>query len=191
MFQAVCFKVFQMFQRYITSVLYRCCKSRSGYCTYCNGYTRMIQVYVPNVSSVSDVCCKFFIWNVAMQVFRVFSYVCCKCFIWMFAMATHMFSRFFWCFCKCFKRMLQVFQLFWTYVASISSGCCKIYQDFANVTMGLICRSCMLQLLGRRRSPRAVEQHGRHSSNVGPYGLEKRGAGIGFRTPASVRTSRL
>jgi hypothetical protein len=26
------------------------------------GYTRMLQMYVLNVSSVSDVCCKFFIW---------------------------------------------------------------------------------------------------------------------------------
>jgi hypothetical protein len=121
----------------------------------------MFQVYVPNVSSVSDVCCKCFTWNVTMQVFRVFSYVCCKCFIWMFAMATHMNST-------VLSGVLQVFQLFWTYVASILSGCCKIYRDFAHVTMGLIYRSRMLQLLGRRRSPRAVEQHGRRSGNVGP-----------------------
>jgi hypothetical protein len=26
------------------------------------GYARMFQVYVPNVSSVSDICCKCFIW---------------------------------------------------------------------------------------------------------------------------------
>jgi hypothetical protein len=26
------------------------------------GYTRMFQVYVLNVSSASDVCCKYFIW---------------------------------------------------------------------------------------------------------------------------------
>jgi hypothetical protein len=26
------------------------------------GYTRMFQVYVPNVLSVLDVCCKCFIW---------------------------------------------------------------------------------------------------------------------------------
>jgi hypothetical protein len=58
-------------------------------------YTCILQAYVSSVSGVS--------------------YVCCKCFIWMlhiFAMATHMFS---WC----FRRMLQVFQLFRTYVASI------------------------------------------------------------------------
>ena len=46
------FQVFQMFQRYVVSVLCGCCKSRSGYCICCNGYTRMLQAYVLNVSSV-------------------------------------------------------------------------------------------------------------------------------------------
>ena len=55
------FQVFQMFQRYVASVLYRCCKNRPGCCTCCNGYTHMFQVYVLNVLSVSDVCCKCFI----------------------------------------------------------------------------------------------------------------------------------
>jgi hypothetical protein len=35
-----------------------------------------------------------------------------------------------------FRRMLQVFQLFWTYVASISSGCCKSRYDVAHVAIG-------------------------------------------------------
>jgi hypothetical protein len=26
------------------------------------GYTRMFQVYVPNVSSILDICCKCFVW---------------------------------------------------------------------------------------------------------------------------------
>jgi hypothetical protein len=50
------FQVFQMFQRYVASVVYRCCKSRSGCCIYWNGYTHMFQMYVPNVSSGLDVC---------------------------------------------------------------------------------------------------------------------------------------
>jgi hypothetical protein len=55
------FQVFQMFLRYVASVVYRCCKSISGYCTCCNGYTRMFQVYVLSVLSVLDECCKCFI----------------------------------------------------------------------------------------------------------------------------------
>jgi hypothetical protein len=33
--------MFQVFQRYVASVPYRCWKSRSGYCTCYNGYTRI------------------------------------------------------------------------------------------------------------------------------------------------------
>jgi hypothetical protein len=38
-------------------------------------------------------------------------------------------------FCKCFRRMLQVFHLFQTYVASVSSGCCKSRSGVAHVAM--------------------------------------------------------
>jgi len=87
-----------MFQRYVASVLYQYCKSRSGCYTCCNSYTRMFQMYVPNLSSISDVCCKCFHLDVAKVDLDVaykcmlqayvscvsgVSYVCCKCFIWM------------------------------------------------------------------------------------------------------------
>ena len=36
----------------------RCCMFSSGCCICCSGYTRMLQMYVPNVLPVSDVCCK-------------------------------------------------------------------------------------------------------------------------------------
>jgi hypothetical protein len=62
---------------------------------------------------------------------------CCIC----FPMATHVFS---WC----FRRMLQVFQLFRTYVASISSKCCKTRFDVAHVAVEPIYRKRLLQLLG-------------------------------------------
>jgi hypothetical protein len=39
--------VFQMFQRYATSVSYGCCKSKSWCCICCNGCTCMLQIYVP------------------------------------------------------------------------------------------------------------------------------------------------
>jgi hypothetical protein len=61
----------RMFQRYVASVSYRCCKSRSGCCksrseyyTCCNGYARMFQVYIPNVSSISYIYCKCFFLDV-------------------------------------------------------------------------------------------------------------------------------
>jgi hypothetical protein len=49
----ICCKcIFQMFQLF----LYGCCSSR--YCICCSDYTRMLQVYVLNVSPVLDICCK-------------------------------------------------------------------------------------------------------------------------------------
>jgi hypothetical protein len=53
-----------------------CCKNRSGYCTCCNAYTRMFQVYVPNVfPSLSHVCCKYFHLDVAKVDLEV-AYIC-------------------------------------------------------------------------------------------------------------------
>jgi hypothetical protein len=50
-------------------------------------------------------------------------------------MATYVFSSFFLVFCKCFKRILQVYQLFWKYVASVLPRCCKNRSDFAHIAM--------------------------------------------------------
>jgi hypothetical protein len=136
------FQVFQMFQRYVASVLYQYCKNRSGCCTCCcNDYTRM---------------------------FQVFSCVCCKCFhldVAMFAMVRQVFLSFFWCFasvsdvcCKyfrCFRCMSQVFHL-----------------NIANVDRMLHMWNMthLSQVLGchrpGRRSSRAVER-GRHPSDAG------------------------
>jgi hypothetical protein len=97
--------MFHLFQTYVASVSSKCCKSRSGCCIY-------------------------------MQVFQVFSYVRCKCFhldVAIFCNGyTHAF-KFFLVFGKCFRCMLQVFQLFRMYVASVSSGCCKSVSDVALV----------------------------------------------------------
>jgi hypothetical protein len=61
--ESACLKrMFQVFHRYVVSVLYRRCKSRSSCCTCCKDLTRMFQVYALNASSVPDVCCKCFIW---------------------------------------------------------------------------------------------------------------------------------
>jgi hypothetical protein len=65
---SVCFKCF-MFRTYVASVLSVCF-------IYCNGYTRMLKVYVSNVSSVSDVCYKcFFKMCCSGYVHRLQAYV--------------------------------------------------------------------------------------------------------------------
>jgi hypothetical protein len=63
----------RMLQTYVSSVLYRCCKSRSECCTCCNCYTRMFQVYVLNISSISDsrrCCTESASWKHMFQVFQ-------------------------------------------------------------------------------------------------------------------------
>jgi hypothetical protein len=61
-------------------------------CICCNNYTRMLQVYVSNVSAVLNICCKCFIWMLHMLqwLYTYVASVCFKCF-------------------SCFKRTLQVF----------------------------------------------------------------------------------
>jgi hypothetical protein len=116
---------------HVASVSCGCYKSRSGYFIYCNSYTHMLEASVPNVSAVSDGCCTRFIWVLYMfhtyvasvssgccKYFHTYvvsvSSRCCIC----FAMATLVFS-------SCFRRMLQVFQLFRTYVAHVSLDVAK------------------------------------------------------------------
>jgi hypothetical protein len=75
---------------HVASVSCGCCKSRSGCCICCNGYTRMLQASVPNISVVSDECCMCFIWvlhmfHTVLQVFHpdvaYFFHAYGKCFI--------------------------------------------------------------------------------------------------------------
>jgi hypothetical protein len=119
----------RILQKYVSSVsdvpkgcckcfIHGCCKSRSRCCTCSNGYTRMLQEFIQNVSSVvSDVSCKC----VYLDVVYV-SHICYKYFIWtlyMFAMAFKYLAGVFasvsdvCCKCfSCFGRMLQVFHLY-------------------------------------------------------------------------------
>ena len=99
-----------MFQMYVASVTYGCCKSRSGCCICYNGCACMLQACVHNVSSVfSDVCCKCVYLDVAdvfhTYIISVLSKCCICC-----TSDTHVASVCFKCF-YCFKRMLQVFYL--------------------------------------------------------------------------------
>jgi hypothetical protein len=88
---------------------------------YCSGYTRMFQVYVPNVSSrFPDVYLQVFYLDVAnvFHTCEVFSAI----------------------FCKCFIHMFRVFQLFHTYVASVSSGYFKSRSGVA----GSVSHACFM-----------------------------------------------
>jgi hypothetical protein len=97
--------------------LYGCCKSKSRCCICCNGCTLILQMFVPNVSSVFQT----YVASVFHLDVAYVSHICCKCLIWilcMFAMATHVFFLVFHtnvasvsivsdvC-CNCFIQMLQ------------------------------------------------------------------------------------
>jgi hypothetical protein len=118
-----------MFQRYVASVSYECCKRRSGRCIY--------------VAMSINVCCKR-LFQMFHLFFRHKLQVCLSgCCIHF----THMLQVFhldiayacngFQVFRECFKRILQVFHLFRTYVASVSSICCKSRSGVAHVANAL------------------------------------------------------
>jgi hypothetical protein len=102
-------------------------------------YTCKLQAYVSSVLGVSYLCCKCFHLDVAYVYnshIRVF--------------------KFFLVFCRCFRCMLQMFQLFWTYVAGALSGCYKNRSGVAHVAMEPTYHNHMLQLLG---DVRVVQAH--------------------------------
>jgi hypothetical protein len=79
-----------------SSICFMCfrCLFSSGCSICCIGHTHKFQVYVLNISSVSDICCKCFIsmLHTLQCLYTYVASVCFKCFI-------------------CLKRMLQVFYL--------------------------------------------------------------------------------
>jgi hypothetical protein len=116
----------------VVSVSYRCCKSRKGYCICFSGYTRILQAFVSNVSSV------FF-----RRMLQVFLFGCCVCFTHMFA---SVFVRMLHMFCNDFLSVLAVFAsvsdacfecfiFLQTHVAKVSSGCLKSRLDVVRVAM--------------------------------------------------------
>jgi hypothetical protein len=94
------FQIFQLFQMYVASVSSGCCVYCSGYTRMlqvcfqmfqrfiwmlhvfiwilhiCSGYTGILQVYVPNILSILDVCCKCFICLLLYVTMVI--YICCK-----------------------------------------------------------------------------------------------------------------
>jgi hypothetical protein len=65
---SVCFQMFRLFQTYVASVL-------SGCCICCNRHTCMLQVYVSNISVVSNMLQVFYLDAAYVAVARR---ICCK-----------------------------------------------------------------------------------------------------------------
>ena len=78
---------------YAASILEACCKHFDLDVAY---VSHMLQEYVPNVSAVSFLCCKYFIWMLHMFHAYVAS-VCSKCFICFRLISNSSISC-----CKCF-----------------------------------------------------------------------------------------
>jgi hypothetical protein len=69
-----CNDMFYAFQMYAAYVLSGCCKSRSDVAYACNGYTRMLQVYISAVVSVlseSYICCSVYT-HTLQEIFHLF-----------------------------------------------------------------------------------------------------------------------
>ena len=99
----------------------------------------LFQTYVASVlfgycKSRSGCCIYMQMFGVFICMLQVFHLYVCNGY-------KHVF-KFFLVFCKCFRRMLQVFHLFLMYVASVSSGCCKNRSGVAYVAMGPTCGGC-------------------------------------------------
>jgi hypothetical protein len=105
---------------------------------YCNGYTRMFQVYVPNVSSVPDACCKYM-----FQVFQVFhTYIAS---VHLGVAYVQWFSSVFMRFASVLDVCFRCFICLLLYVATVAFGCFK-------------CRSecCIWDARGKRMAARAI-----------------------------------
>jgi hypothetical protein len=158
--------MFQVFWRYVASILYGYCKSRSGYNICCNGCTHMLQEFVSNVSS--DVRCKHVYLDVAyiftrmVKVFYLDVAYDRNVFLSVFANVSDT------CF-KCFFCLL--------YVASVVCECFKSRSGIAHeIRVG--------SRRGHEQSPR-----GRHSSAWAPHGHARCGrATSGHHRPMHGRT---
>jgi hypothetical protein len=109
-------------------------------CICCNGYTHMLQMYLPNVSAVLSGCC--ICCNGYMRILWVYvtnvspiSYTCCKCFIW----------------------MLHMLQLLYTYVAIV----CFNWFHLISIFCSKFCSPCALTRgHARTHALHARSQHG-------------------------------
>jgi hypothetical protein len=133
---------------YVVMVIHVCCK-----CLF-----QMFQLFQTYGTCV-------FIW--VLHMFHTYvvsvSSECCICFTYMLQMfhldVAYVLQWLHTYFFSCFWRMLQVFQLFRTYVANVSSRCCKSRSGVSHVTMGPICSSCWARVgvEGHERQARDTE----------------------------------
>jgi hypothetical protein len=103
-----------------------------------------LHTYVPNVRSKCFIC--FF-----RHMLQVCLSGCCICFTHMLqvfyldvAYVCNGFQALLGVFASVFTRMLQMFQLFRTYMTSVASECCKTRSCVAYVVIGSTCRSRLL-----------------------------------------------
>jgi hypothetical protein len=141
---SVCFKCFKYFRVmlqvfYIDVVKVDRDVTRNGVFKCIFQMFHLFQTYVASVSSECCIC--MHVASVCSKCFKCVLSECCKC----FAMAKNMFS---WC----FRRMLEMFQLFRMCVTNVSSRCCKVDLGVAHVAVGPICSNHLLQLLGPVRA---------------------------------------
>jgi hypothetical protein len=120
MFICFCFMLQQVF--YITS-----CKCLSRRCICCNGYTRMLQVYISNILAVSEVCCK------------CLSGCCICCSGYTHILQTYVFKCFI-----CFKHILQQ-------VLHIASGFISRHKKRAQTKVVPACMRSSMACLGAQR----------------------------------------
>ena len=92
---------------YISIVSYGCCKSRSESCTCCNGCTCILQAPVLNVLSVFPT-----LLQVCLSGCRICFHIYSASVLSRYCVCLQRFQVFFWCFCKCFRRIFQMFHLF-------------------------------------------------------------------------------
>jgi hypothetical protein len=120
----IIFQVFQMFQRYVGSVVYRCCKGDRDVAhvvmaiyIYFKCMFQMFHLFQTYVASVLSGCCKsrsgcciyIHVANICFKCFQVFHMYICRCLIWML----HMFAMVFFYFSGVF--------------ASVSNACFKCF----------------------------------------------------------------
>jgi hypothetical protein len=100
------FYVFQVFHRYVVIVSYGCYKSRSRCCICCNG----LYVCCKGLFLMFHLCFRIYVASVFYLDVTYVSQVCCKCFIWIL----HMFCNGF----QTFSGFFLVFQTYVASVAS-------------------------------------------------------------------------
>jgi hypothetical protein len=139
----------------------------------------MLQVCVSNISAISNICCKCFIWM--LHNYSDYSCILQVCFPNILAVSSRccMFSS--GCAyvavaihvrCKC---IFQMFHMFHTYVASVLSGCCICYSGYTHMLQTYIsiispCFSMLQQvLLSARSNSRAHTQCMHPSSDAYLY----------------------